>query len=98
MGVCTDARTEVAKNSDVAALSFYDAAMATMWWKNLTDFERDLTSADEKKVRAMFSWARLKENSAAAPGMGRNPKARRHYRLMRVAAQEELARRGHIEP
>ncbi|TSE15727.1 hypothetical protein B1A87_007275 [Arthrobacter sp. KBS0703] len=67
--------------------------MATMWWKSLSDFERDLKSADDARVEVMRQWASDHEDSADAPGTGRAPKARRHFRLMRVAAEQELARR-----
>jgi len=67
--------------------------MATMWWKSLEAFERDLKSADASRAEAMRDWAGDKEDHADAPGAGRNPKARRHFRQMRVAAEAEVARR-----
>ena len=42
----------------------------------------------------MAVWSSDHEASADASGLGRNPKARRHFRKMREAAQEELDRRG----
>jgi hypothetical protein len=68
--------------------------MATMWWKGLADFERDLGTASDEKVEVMRRWASDKEDSADAPGMGRAPKARRHFRQMREAAEQELSERG----
>lgn len=47
--------------------------------------------ADLLKMR---DWARRKEVSADAPGLGRNPKARRKFRLQRELAETELIRRG----
>jgi hypothetical protein len=67
--------------------------MATMWWKSLSEFERDLNSADDARVEVMRQWASDHEDAADASGPGRAPKARRHFRLMRVAAEQELARR-----
>jgi hypothetical protein len=69
-------------------------AMAAMWWKALDDFERDLTSANDARVEVMRQWASDHEDSADVHGIGRNPKARRHFRMMRVAAEQELANRG----
>jgi hypothetical protein len=67
--------------------------MATMWWKSLSRFQRDLNSADDARLKAMRQWASDHEDAADAPGTGRAPKARRHFRLMRVATEQELARR-----
>ncbi|MFF2317383.1 hypothetical protein ACFVTE_14045 [Arthrobacter sp. NPDC058097] len=67
--------------------------MATMWWKSLSDFERDLSSADDARVEVMRKCASDREDAADAPGTGRAPKATRHFRLMRVAAEQELAKR-----
>lgn len=72
--------------------------MARMWWHSQRDFERDLRSASAVRVREMREWAKQHEQSANQPGMGRSPKARRHFRLMRVAAEDELARRGDLGP
>jgi hypothetical protein len=41
--------------------------MATMWWKKGTDFDRDLKSADVKKVRAMYDWARCRSTQPTLP-------------------------------
>ena len=41
-----------------------------------------------------FVEAREEEDSADAPGVGRAPKARRHFRQMRMAAEHELFERG----
>ena len=65
-----------------------------MHWASLERFERDARSADEVTLRTMHAWAAERESDADRPGMGRNPKARRHFRLMRQAAEEELDRRG----
>ena len=67
--------------------------MATIWWKNLTDFERELKSADDARIKVMHQWASDHEDSADAPGAGRARKARRQFRQMRVAAKQELTRR-----
>jgi hypothetical protein len=67
--------------------------MATMWWKSLSDFERDLSSANDAGVELMRQWASDHERAADAPGTGRAAKARRHFRLMRVAAEQELTSR-----
>lgn len=67
--------------------------MATMWWKSLSDLERDLNSADDACVEVMRQWASDREDAADVPGTGRAPKARRHFTMMRVAAEQELARR-----
>lgn len=64
-----------------------------MWWKSLEDFQRDLNFANDARVEVMRQWASDQEDAADAPGTGRAPKARRHFRLMRVAAEQELARR-----
>jgi hypothetical protein len=39
----------------------------------------------------MRDWAAATETAADRPGMGRNPKARRMFRQMRVAAEGRLA-------
>ncbi|MHA7305692.1 hypothetical protein ACX80E_10665 [Arthrobacter sp. TMN-49] len=70
--------------------------MATMWWKTLESFERDLKSANESRVETMRQWASDKEDDADLPGSGRNPKARRHFRMMRVAAEQERANRDQL--
>jgi hypothetical protein len=43
----------------------------------------------------MLAWASEHEESADRRGLGRSPKARRMFRLMRVAAQSRLADMGH---
>jgi hypothetical protein len=67
--------------------------MATMSWKSLDSFQRDLPGADESRLKAMRDWAAECEARSDAPGMGRNPKARRMFRQMRGAAEELLADR-----
>jgi hypothetical protein len=68
--------------------------MATMFWKNERDFLADVTSADDNKLAEMQRWAAAREEHADRPGVGRSPKGRRMFRKFRVAAEEELARRG----
>lgn len=68
--------------------------MAKVWWKTVLAFERDLKGANLERIQVMREWAQEEESSADQRGMGRNPKARRHFRQMRVAAEEELARRN----
>lgn len=65
-----------------------------MFWSDLAAFERDAGSADEATLRAMRDWAAGRESRADRPGRGRNPKARRLFRQMRQAAEQELDRRG----
>ena len=62
-----------------------------MLWMSVTEFERDLKSATPDRVREMHRWAAAREAAADRPGLGRNPKARRMFRLMRVAAEIRLA-------
>jgi hypothetical protein len=69
-----------------------------MWWKSLEAFVSDLKHADADQLRAMAEWASEHEASADAPGLGRNPKGRRHFRKLRQAATEELDRRGLAYP
>ena len=69
--------------------------MAARRWKSQAEFERDLRSASLEDVRSMLAWASDHEESADRPGMGRNPKARRMFRLMRVAARNRLADLGY---
>src|SRR3954471_7785451 len=78
----------------------YRVGVGTLWWKTLDAFVADLAHADDGRLVTMCNWAREHELSANAPGLGRNPKARRHFRQMRDAAEDELARRGlpPIEP
>lgn len=60
----------------------------------MNKFVADAAAADAAKLREMHDWASGRELNADRPGMGRNPKARRMYRRFRVAAEEELDRRG----
>ena len=46
----------------------------------------------------MRDWAEQQQRSSDAPGMGRNPRARRQFRQMRDAADFELDRRGLLWP
>lgn len=64
-----------------------------MFWTSLDAFQRDLRGADESRLKAMRDWAAGREAASDAPGMGRNPKARRMFRQMREAAEELLADR-----
>lgn len=68
--------------------------MARLWWQSIAAFEGDLRGATDSQLQAMHAWAVEKERSADAPGMGRNPKARRMANAMRRAAVAELERRG----
>ncbi len=65
-----------------------------MFWKSLDHFRREMASADDERLVVMRDWAAGREQSADASGMGRNPKARRSFRLMREAAEEALDARG----
>jgi hypothetical protein len=68
--------------------------MGGMWWPDVESFARALRSANEEQLRQMYDWAHQRERDADRPGQGRNPKARRFYRQMRVAAEEHLDERG----
>jgi hypothetical protein len=68
--------------------------MGGMWWPDVDSFARALRSADDHQLRQMYDWAQQREGDSDRPGQGRNPKARRMYRQMRVAAEEELDKRG----
>ena len=72
--------------------------MSKMWWKSVDAFTADLPGADEARLREMRGWAEQQERSSDAPGMGRNPRARRQFRQMRDAADSELDRRGLLWP
>src|SRR5437764_14613241 len=72
----------------------YRVGVGTLWWKTVEAFVADLAHADDDRLSTMCNWASEHEHSANAPGLGRNPKARRHFRQMRDAAEKELARRG----
>lgn len=69
-----------------------------MWWKSVDAFTADLPGADEARIREMRDWAEQQQKSSDAPGMGRNPRARRQFRQMRDAADSELDRRGLLWP
>jgi hypothetical protein len=68
--------------------------MSTLWWRNEQAFCRDLPGASAERLAEMLRWATDGERAADAPGMGRSPKVRRMFRMMRVAAEAETARRG----
>jgi hypothetical protein len=72
----------------------YRGDVGTLWWKTVDAFVADVAHADDDRLITMCDWASEHELSANAPGLGRNPKARRHFRQMRDAAEKELARRG----
>lgn len=72
--------------------------MARLWWRSLEEFERDLSGATNERVEEMRDWAEAQQQSADAPGMGRNARARRHFRQMKDAANAELNRRGVLWP
>jgi len=65
--------------------------VGTIFWKSLAEYERDLKSASADRVLEMRDWAAAGEAAADRPGLGRNPKARRMFRQMRVAAEARLA-------
>jgi hypothetical protein len=65
-----------------------------MFWKSEREFVADLKSADDVKLAEMQRWAAAREEDADRPGMGRNPKARRRFRQFKLAAEDELDRRG----
>ena len=69
-----------------------------MWWKSVDAFLTDLPGANEARLREMRDWAEQHQASSDAPGMGRNPRARRQFRQMRDAADAELDRRGLLWP
>jgi hypothetical protein len=64
------------------------------FWRNRDAFVRDLRGADDEQLRFMHGWATEREANADRRGMGRNPKARRDFRLCREAAEAEMERRG----
>lgn len=72
--------------------------MSKLWWKSVDAFTADLGGANEDRLREMRGWAEQQQRSSDAPGMGRNPRARRQFRQMRDAADAELDRRGLLWP
>jgi hypothetical protein len=56
--------------------------------------DRQLRAMDEGRLRGELEFALEREQSSNAPGMGRNPKARRHFRLRVQKIEAELERRG----
>lgn len=72
--------------------------MSRMWWKSVDAFLADLPGANEARLREMRDWAEQHQASSDAPGMGRNPRARRQFRQMRDAADAELDQRGLLWP
>ena len=68
--------------------------MARLWWPDVDAFTRDLRSAADDRLVEMHGWAKERGQESDAPGMGRNPKARRMFRQMRRAAEERLDERG----
>ena len=65
-----------------------------MFWKIEREFVADLKSADDVKLAEVRRWAAAREEYADRAGMGRNPKARRRFRQFKLAAEDELNRRG----
>jgi hypothetical protein len=65
-----------------------------MFSKSEREFVAHLKSADDVKLAEMRRWAAAREEHADRPGMGRNPKARRRFRQFKLAAEDELERRG----
>lgn len=72
--------------------------MTELWWQDVTTFVRDLRPASDERLSEMYDWAALREADCDRPGRGRNPKARRMYRLMKDAAAERLDERGLLWP
>lgn len=72
--------------------------MSKLWWKSVEAFRADFAGADNAAVREMRAWAESHERLSDQRGMGRNPRARRQFRQMRDAANEELDRRGVLWP
>jgi hypothetical protein len=70
--------------------------VAALFWKTFDAFAADLRGADDDKLRNMHQWAKDRENNADV-GMGRNPKARRMFRHWRMAAEDEIDRRGLVK-
>lgn len=68
--------------------------VAKLSWHSLDEFKADANRVDDDRLSEMRGWALAGEQDADRPGTGRNPKARRLYRQMREAADEELDRRG----
>lgn len=68
--------------------------VARLWWSDVDSFNRDLRSASRERLTAMHRWAKEREQESDRPGMGRNPKARRMFRQMRPAAEEQLDQQG----
>jgi hypothetical protein len=68
--------------------------VAKLWWQSVDQFVADVRRADDDRLREMRDWARGQEQDSDRKGMGRNPKARRQYKQMRAAAEDELDRRG----
>ena len=70
--------------------------VSKMWWKSVDAFTADLPGANEARLREVrIGPSRC---SSDAPGMGRNPRARRQFRQMRHAADSELDRRRLLWP
>lgn len=68
--------------------------MAKLWWSDVDSFTRGLRSATDERLTEMHRWATEREQDSGRPGMGRNPKARRMFRQMRQAAEQQLDERG----
>ncbi len=68
--------------------------VARLWWSDVDSFEHELRSATDERLMEMHRWATEREQGADRPGMGRNPKARRLFRTMRQAAEQQLEKRG----
>ena len=68
--------------------------VAKVWWQSVDQFTADAQRADDNRLREMRDWALAEERDSDRKGMGRNPKARRLFRQMQEAADEELDRRG----
>jgi hypothetical protein len=63
-------------------------------WKGLREWERDLPNLTVEQLRERLKLAREREVHSDRKGMGRNPKARRDWRIMREQVEAELNRRG----
>lgn len=56
-------------------------------------FAAELPRSSDKDLLQMRDWALRREQAADAPGTGRNPKARRQFRLQRELAEAEMLSR-----
>jgi hypothetical protein len=60
----------------------------------LDTWDRDLAGLSDKQLAERHRLAAEREEDSDARGKGRNPKARREWRLRREAVEAEMERRG----